>query len=274
MSGLDLEGVFDLHLHAGPDVRPRKTSAYELAAAAAAAGMGGLVLKRHVTSTVAEAAALRAAFPGLLVAGGVALNEATGGLNPAAVEAALAMGGHVVWLPTHDAAHERAFRGDAGAGITLLDGDGRLRGAARAIVELVAARGAALALGHVAPAEMRAVVAFGREVGVRCVLVSHPEIAFLDLPVAFQHELAGPDVVFERSYPRDNGVVDWDGLAGRIRAVGVETSALATDLGQAGSPHPLDGLREMLAALRARGFSDAELDVLARRNARRVLGVA
>jgi hypothetical protein len=266
-------------VHAAPDVRPRKLDAWALASAASTARLGGFVLKRHAAPTAAEAALLRAAFPGLLVAGGVALNDAVGGINPAAVEAALALGAHLVWLPTHDAAHERAFRAavaGAGAparGLSVLDAAGRLTDDARVVLKLIAERGAALALGHVSPAEVRAVVAFAREVRVRAIVVSHPEIAFLDLPIDFQRALAGPDVVFERAYPRLNGVVDWDGLCARIRAVGVGSSALATDLGQPDSPHPIEGLRAMIEALAARGFSDDDLDVMARRNPRRVLGL-
>jgi hypothetical protein len=116
MSGTDLDGVIDLHVHAGPDVRPRKMSGLELARAARAAGMRGFLFKNHHAPTAISAGVLREAVPGLAVFGGVALNRSVGGLNPEAVEAALRMGAAAVWLPTLDAEHERAYRGRPGTG--------------------------------------------------------------------------------------------------------------------------------------------------------------
>lgn len=268
---LRVVGAVDLHVHVAPDVRPRKVDGRGLAEAARAAGMGGFLLKRHHTSTVAEAAVLGALFPELQIAGGVALNLAVGGLNPAAAEAALRMEAAVVWLPTVDAAHERRSHGEAG-GIRLLDGRGRLVAAAEEVLRLVAAHGRTLALGHVSPEEMQAVIAAGRAAGVPRFLVNHPEIAFLDLPEDFQRALAAPDVLFERCFVRANQALGWDALARRIRAVGVDGTVLATDLGQPQNPHPVAGMAEMLARLGERGFSDEELVVMARRNAWRVLG--
>jgi hypothetical protein len=41
----ELDGVIDLHLRAGPDVRPRKLDLLALARAAKAAGMRGLLVQ-------------------------------------------------------------------------------------------------------------------------------------------------------------------------------------------------------------------------------------
>lgn len=198
MMGLD--GVIDLHVHAGPDVRPRKTTALELARAACAAGLRGFLFKNHHAPTVVSAAALREAVPGLEVFGGLALNESVGGLNPAAVEAA-------------------------------------------------------------------------RACGVRKVLVNHPEIEFLNLSPTAQRELAGPGVWFERCAVCVKGALDWDGFAAGIRAVGVETTVLATDLGQPENPDPITGMKEMLAQLARRDFTYRELEVMACRNPAVLLGL-
>jgi hypothetical protein len=262
--------AIDLHVHTGPDVRPRKTTALELGHAARSAGLGGFVLKRHQTSTVAEAALLRGVFPELLVAGGLTLNREVGGLNVAAVETALAMGAAIIWMPTHDAAHHRAWAGKAG-GIGVLDEAGRLLPEALEIVALVADAGALLALGHLSPRELHALVLFGRQRRAR-LLVNHPEIEFLDLPVSLQRELAGPELIFERAFVRKNQVVSWQGLAARIRELGVESAALVTDLGQPENPDPVTGMGMMLEALAAEGFSDAELETMACANPRRALG--
>jgi hypothetical protein len=270
---MELDGVIDLHVHAGPDVRPRKMTGLELARAAHAAGMRGLVFKNHHAPTVVSAAVLREAVPGLEVFGGLALNESVGGLNPAAVAAALTMGAAVIWMPTLSAAHECAFRGQPGAGIRVLNGRGRLLEAVHEILRLIAAREAILGLGHLSFPEMTAVVQAGRSCGVRKILVNHPEINFLALSPAAQHELAGPGVYFERCYVRANSAVDWEGFAAGIRALGVETTVLATDLGQPDNPDPITGLREMLRELARRDFTRQELEIMACRNPAALLGL-
>lgn len=253
-----LLGSYDLHVHAGPDLRPRRFTATELVAAAAASGMAGLVLKNHHSSTALQAAALQDRFPGLLVAGSVVLNEPVGGINPAAVDAALRLGARLVWLPTLDSLHERRFRGKSG-GLTVLAENGRLTNQTLEVLRLVAESRAVLATGHLGPAEIAAVVAAAQDLGVSHVVISHPEIAFLDLSIEFQCSLRGPGVVFERSYARPNFACDWDGLAARIRAVGVEHSVIGTDLGQPDSIDPVSGLGAMLGRLRSQGFSHAEI---------------
>lgn len=271
---MDLDGVIDLHVHAGPDVRPRKTTALELARAARAAGMRGFLFKNHHVPTVVSAATLREAVPGLEVFGGLALNQSVGGLNPVAVEAALRMGAAAIWMPTLDAAHERAFRGKNGSGISVLNGTGTLLDPVHEILRMIAASEAILGLGHLSLSEMAAVLQAARECRVAKVLVNHPEINFLNLSPVAQRELAGPGVYFERCYVRANSAVDWDGFAAGIRALGVETTVLATDLGQPDNPDPVSGMQEMLHQLARRGFARQELEIMACRNPAMLLGLS
>jgi hypothetical protein len=253
-----IEGAIDLHVHAAPDTRPRKCSALELARAAQISGMRGLLLKNHDTPTTSLAATVSEAVPGMAVRGGIVLNDSVGGFNAAAVETALRMGAAEIWMPTHCAARERAFRKQPG-GLCVLDETGRVRGEVLEILKLIAASNAILGTGHLAPEEIAALVRAARNAGVRKVLVTHPEIEFIGLPLAAQCELVEPGLWFERCFVRPGFALDWDGLAWVIRATGVERNVLATDLGQPGKPAPADGLRSMWLELRARGFSEADL---------------
>ena len=270
---LMLDGACDLHVHCSPDVRERRTTALELARTARDAGMSALLLKNHEFSTVALAATVSEALDGFPVYGGIVLNEAVGALNVAAVEVALRMGAKEVWMPTHCACHERTFRGKPGTGISILDANGGVLADVRQICELVAQYGAVLGTAHLSPREIRALVQTARVHGVRGIVITHPEITFLNLSIDFQRELAGPDVFFERCYVRKLFALDWDGLATSIRAVGVDSTMLATDLGQPENPHPVDGLADMRSQLSARGFTTDELDRMLRLNARRVLAL-
>src|SRR5262245_62988987 len=83
--------MFDLHVHAGPDVWPRLGDDRQILRWYAEAGFSGCVLKGHYDATMGRAFAASAGT-GLRVYGGLALNQHVGGINPAAVAAALAMG--------------------------------------------------------------------------------------------------------------------------------------------------------------------------------------
>src|SRR6185312_17125067 len=66
------------------------------------AGFAGCVLKGHAEPTAGRAAAAGDGRS-VRVHGAIVLNHAVGGLNPDAVDAALALGARVVWMPTIDA---------------------------------------------------------------------------------------------------------------------------------------------------------------------------
>ena len=80
-----LEGAYDLHVHAAPDVVRRKMDDMELAKSYAEAGMKGFLIKAHYFNTEGRAYHVRKAFPGLKVLGSLVLNNSMGGLNPYAV---------------------------------------------------------------------------------------------------------------------------------------------------------------------------------------------
>jgi microsomal dipeptidase-like Zn-dependent dipeptidase len=58
-----------------------------------------------------------------------------------------------------------------------------------------------------------------------------------------------------------------------IRAVGPEHCILSSDLGQAANPLHPDGLTAFFQALRAAGISQAELDLMAKTNPARAIGL-
>lgn len=270
---MTLKGAIDTHVHSGPDVRARKTTSYELARAARDAGLRAIVLKNHHCSTVPLAAALSEALPGIQVRGGLVLNRAVGGWNLEAVEAALKMGAVEIWMPTLSAENERAFRGSPGTGMRALDPEGRLVPEVVQIIRLVARSGAILGTGHLAPEETAAVVSLAREEGVRTILVTHPEIQFIAMPVELQQRLAGPGLYFERCFCRPGFRHDWTGIARDIRAVGVESTVLATDLGQPDNPHPVEGLEQFVERMRGEGFSASEMERMTAANPAVALGL-
>jgi len=253
-----VRGLVDFHLHAAPDVRPRRLTWLQLAEDARAAGMAGLVAKSHHAVTADVAAVVQEAMPGLRVWGGVTLNRAVGGINPDAVSAALAMNGRIVWLPTHDAVDSAA-----GPPLPILTDRGKLRDEVMEVIDLVVDARAVLCTGHLGQREVMAVAEYAR--GRDCnVVVTHPEHRVNHIDVAAQKELSAAGAVLERLLPRAHTVTDLTGIAARIGEVGCESSVLGSDLGQPDQPHPVDGFAGFITGLTKLGFSDQEIGHMAR----------
>lgn len=240
------------------------------------------MLKSHVTLTADRAAIAEKMVPGVRVFGGLALNEPVGGLNPAAVEAAIRMGARQIWMPTmsaaSDIAYEHSLRPESQPGkpgITILQDDGLLVRVAHDILDLVAQAGIIISTAHLSPQEVVALVQAARQHGCRRIIVTHPEAALSHLPLAVQSELAQPGVWFEHCFVSTMEVepTPLAEIAARIRAVGPAHVVLSSDLGITGHPLPVDGMRSYLAGLTALGFSWQDLLPMVRENPAQLLGL-
>jgi hypothetical protein len=263
---MDLYDVIDMHIHTGPDVRPRLLSDVEAARQAAEAGMRAVVFKSHVTCTPDRATIAQEIVPEVRVLGGLTLNDALGGLNPAAAEAALSLGARIVWMPTVSAHNHIVYHGGSPPGIRLLGERGELQPSLFDIFELVKRHDAILATGHVSVEEIRALVPAAREAGVRKVVVTHPEMPWVDLPVRVQEDLRDLGAYFERCFASTLpgiGDVPLARIIADIRRVGLWSTVLATDCGAATIPAPVAAMRSYLAALLAEGFSERDLRLMA-----------
>src|SRR5690625_3924308 len=135
---ITLKGAIDLHLHTYPDVFPRLIDDIELAKFAAQSQMRGVVIKSHIESSVSRAYLAEQVVPEVNVFGGVVLNTYVGGINPAAVDTCLRLGGKIVWMPTIDSAYHALKHGGTGRydtqeggrvfsdGISVIDDNDRL----------------------------------------------------------------------------------------------------------------------------------------------------
>lgn len=279
-----LDGAIDTHVHSSPDVVGRRVDDHELVAEAERAGMRALVLKSHHTATGDRARlAERYAATTLKVFGGVALDTAVGGLNPAAVEASARLGGVVVWLPTTTATtflrwiHEQTVAhpfSPADAGVAVLTEAGGPRPELLEVLDLIAEHRLILGTGHLAVEEIRVVVKAARERGVERIVVTHPEHPYVGLSVAEQLELAARGVMFERCYlafPEQVG--DAAPVAAAMREVGCESTILATDFGQERNAPPVAGFGRYLAELLELGVPAGDLRRASRDNAAALLGL-
>lgn len=198
-----LSGIIDLHVHTSPDVRERRLDDIELVQAAKRAGARAIVLKSHVVPTMDRAWIAEKVVPGIRVFGGITLNPEVGGLNLAAVKNAIKMNAKVVWLPTGYAANERKRLGK-NDGIETVAGNQVVPDLVE-ILKLIACHNLILGTGHLAPSEILLVVNKAKDLGVRKIVINHPEWSTIDMSIEEQLHLATYGVFFERCYARNIG---------------------------------------------------------------------
>ena len=260
----------------------------DVARLAAERGMRGIVLKNHLTGTADRAALVAQVVPDIEVFGGVVLNNAVGGLNPAAVDAMAGMSGgrgKVVWLPTRDAQHDIDTFGQ-GEGIRVAE-NGEVTPEMEAVLERIEEHDLVLHTGHVSPEETLAVIRKAKEMGIERIAVTHAmatvpglsidqmkeaaaEGAYLEL--VFLNHLMGPDAHLDWLHEWDQ--VSIADMAAAIKQVGPEHFIIASDLGQTGNPIHADGIEAMVQGLEAEGIPGKDVQMMARDNPARLLGLA
>lgn len=270
---IDLSGYYDLHIHTSPDVRPRELDDIAAARQALDSGMACIGLKSHVTMTADRAMLVQETLPGIRVVGGIVLNEQLGGINPSAVESALAMGAKVIWMPTISAQNHRKYHGEDG-GIQLFT-YGKAGSQLDTVLEQIAKSGAVLATGHISIDEIIKLVKRAGDIGVEKIVITHPEVPWIAMPVGVQEEMTKCGVFFERCFVSTSligGGVPVEKIIHDIRTVGVETTILSTDYGVKGCGMPIQGFRKYLSILIGAGFHSKEIHRMARENPALMVG--
>ena len=293
-----MKGAFDLHLHAGPEVIPRKYDALEAGEALRQESMGGAVLKSHYFSTVPFVKmAHERGYDN--VWGSVTLNHYLGGLNPFALRASLGMQHNgcqllkMVWMPTvHAAAHLAIRKKDGelydvppewtGGFITgtpveqvppICLTDSAVQENLREILRIIADNGLILATGHISKEEVFHLVPLARSLGVEKIILTHPAYETTALTVEDILSLTALGGVYaEESYalmPIDN-LTPAD-VASYIRGVGAEHTIMTTDLGQKARMSSGEGMALFASLMVAEGISPADIRTMMVDNPRKLL---
>ena len=257
-----LVDAIDLHCHSGPAAMPRILDHHEELLDAAAAGFRAVLYKDHFYPGMAHAILLEKLFPelGVKLYSGVALNNASGGINPHAVDHAIKLGGKIVWMPTLSAANHINVQNSGGAKnfpktaqkmldpepLTPLDANGKLTDDTKKIIDLIAEADIILAGGHLHVSEQHIVFAEAKRRGVKKMLVNHPTyvVGFADSDI---RQLVSLGVVMEHSIcmfiDGKSKKFSSDDLAHLIEVAGVDSTILSSDLGIMKSMRPVDGFR-------------------------------
>ena len=276
--GPPLRGTIDIHVHTEPDSRPRSVDAIEAVQQAKARGMRAIVLKNHYEYTSGLAYIAGKQVPGIEVFGGVDLNLTVGGMNPAAVEymaATTGSRGRMVWMSTFDAENQVKFSKENRPFVSVSK-NGELLPVTKQVIAAIAKHNLVLATGHVSPQEGLMLVREGKRQGVRQMVVTHAMNDPIRMTVPQMQEAAslGAFVEFVGGNIEDaDGKARMDRFAEAIKKIGPQFCILSSDLGQKGNPLPVDGFAAFLAAMKAHGLTDQDLDRMARRNPAALLGL-
>lgn len=265
-----LKDAYDLHVHTGPDVLPRKLDDFEMAERLQRIGMKGYGIKSHYFCTAERASLVNKNFPGFHAIGAICLNNTVGGLNPIAVEMAARDGAKIVWMPTFDSANEQEHfaksspaklphwaklrqkleeQGKHLPTISILHGN-QLKKEMYDCLEVIKEHDLILATGHLGKKEIYELVKEAGKLGVKKIVITHPNFPSINLSKEEQKELADMGAVMEHCFttPYSNKAT-WESVFEEIRYVGPEHCILSTDLGQQKNVYPDEGILEFVRQL-------------------------
>ena len=280
-----LVGAVDLHCHSGPAAMPRILDHHDALMDCAAAGFRALLYKDHFYLGVAHALILEKLFPdtGVRLFSGLVLNNASGGINPHAVDHAASIGARIIWMPTLSAENHIAQLTGQGKSfpktkrkmldpipLSALDAAGAISDAAKACLDIIAEADIILAGGHLPASELHLLFDEAKRRGVKKMLVNHPtyivgcndgDIRSLVAAGAYiEHSIcmfaSGKSKKFEAS-----------DLAHLIDVAGVDRTILSSDLGLLDNPRPVEGFRQIVRILLDLQFSAADIRRLVSTNA-------
>jgi hypothetical protein len=269
-----LRGSIDLHIHANPDLRERLLDGFEAAQQAKAVGMKAIVLKNHHIMTTNQAEMASKAVEGIDVFGGITLNESVGGFNPKAVEVAIKHGAKIIWMPTASAASDLRSKGKPYAGglsvfADGLDHPGKILPEVRDILDLTAKAGVVLGTSHLSSIEIIALLEEAKHVGLKKVLVNHPQNRCVAMTTEQQKEAAEKGAFLEHCFnfcTPHLPLLKPDDLAADIRAIGPSRCIMATDMGQIDNFPPVEGLRVFIQMMLERGIQEEWIITMAHEN--------
>jgi hypothetical protein len=281
-----LVDAIDLHCHSGPAAMPRILDHHDELLDAAGAGFRAVLYKDHFYAGMAHAMILEKLFPelGVRLYSGLALNNASGGINPHAVDHAIKLGGKIVWMPTLSAANHIAEQASGKAKnfpktsqkmldpipLSALDANGKLTDDTKKVIDLIAEADIILAGGHLHASELHLLFEEAARRGVKKMMVNHPTyiVGCSDDDI---RQLVGLGVTMEHSIcmfiDGKSKKYSPDDLAHLIEVAGVDNTILSSDLGLVGSQRPVDGFRSITQMLLDLQMSRAAIKKLVSTNA-------
>jgi hypothetical protein len=270
---IDINGAVDIHVHSEPDLFPRIADDVGVARHAASLGLRAVSLKCHSERTTSRAYMTMQQVPGIQVIGGIVLNRAVGGINPAAVDSALQLGAKHVWMPTVDAAFHAKTFGSTGVydkqasttadaadtGIEVFDAAGSPIDGLIDVLDLIASHRAILSTCHLSVPEIVHLVALAKQRGVEKIMITHPFFKVPSLDLETLRSLVDQGAYAEFGYCTVSPMWNHAALSRQVEAIkslGSERCILMSDAGQRHNPMPAECLRVFAQSVYESGVSE------------------
>lgn len=159
--------------------------------------------------------------------------------------------------------------------IAVLDDAGNLLPETREVLQLVKDADAILSTGHMSPPEITAVLRAANKMGLRRMVVNHPNFVIEANP-AQAREWVELGAVVEHGlvqYDDRTTFFQWnvDTMLSFINAVGIDNTIIGSDLGQKNNPFPINAYERVLGQLLDAGVSREDVRKLVAVNTGRVL---
>ncbi len=275
-----LRGAIDMHFHVDATTPAGTGEQADIATVKLARmrGLRGLVIKNHFEPTATLAYLLRKEVPNIELFGGLVMNRSNGGMNPAGVEymATRIKGapGKIVWMPAGDSEIESRTSKEPNKPFVAVSRNGELLPATKEVLALIAKHKLTLASGHIAPEEALLVFREARKLGIEHMIATHAMDLAGKMNIAQMQEAAKLGSIIEIDYRNafDEGGFRVDAM----RKLGPEHCLISEFWTKVTSPKEyggLDGVGAFAQAMRKRGFTDRELDIMFKENPARLLGL-
>jgi len=290
-----LVGAVDMHCHSGPSVMARDVNHVEAMEEASAAGFRGMLIKDHYYSATPVTELLKQTHGhlGVELFSGVPLNNSMGGFNKHAVDHGCSLGANLVWMPTFSSKNHIDSPFGISAGfphtikkmmpfdpLTPIDDNGEVKDSVKEILDLIAQYDVILSGGHLHISEIFKVFAEARKRGVKKLLVNHPTFILEATHDDIRQLVAEHDAYIEHSLcmyikltKRPKAMYPPEELDALIKAGTIDRTILASDLGQRGIDHPVQGFRNVIEECIGLGYPDEDIRKLISGNPLRLLGI-
>lgn len=285
-----LVGAVDLHCHSGPAAMPRTLGHTKAFRMALDAKFKALLYKDHYYVGMPHCAVIKEIYPeaDIQLFSGVALNNASGGVNPHAVDHAIKLGGKIVWFPTFAAKnHIEAYASKSfpktakpmlpPIPLSVLDANGKLIDEAKQCCDLIAEGDIILAGGHLHVGELFVLFEEAARRGVKKMMVNHPTYivgcsdddirGLVELGAYMEHSIC----MFIPGRAKQH---DGQDLLHLVEVAGVDRTIFSSDLGLTQAPLPVDGYRMIVSLMLDLQMPRADIRKLISTNAAGLLNLA
>jgi predicted TIM-barrel fold metal-dependent hydrolase len=280
-----LAGVIDFHCHSGPDIIGRLINDFELVRQCKAAGMRGIVLKNHYTMTADRAQLAMQEIGGIQVFGGITLNLSVGGLNAEAVRKMIQFDGRrgkIVWLPTFDAEAQVRASGENRPFVAVVK-DGRPVPQLAEIFSLISEHNLVFETGHSSAAESLVLIDAAKKAGITRIVVTHAMSVAGGATDPQLQQMAQMGAIIEMTWlgqmsgaqtqPSTQPKITVAEYARVIKLIGADHVLISSDMGQMQNPPHPQAMRSFITELKKQGITDEQIDLIARKNPARLLGL-